>query len=1018
MKLLLKLLLFFGVLFSLHTELSAQIQVKGSVLDAKGLTLPGAAVTVKGGQDGVTTNNSGEYSISVKDQNVILEFSFFGFETQEKTVGTQSVIDVVMKESSLVLNDVVVVGYGSMRKSDLTGSIVSVGADALESTNAQSLTQALQGQAAGVYVSTTSAAPGGASSIRIRGTNSLLADANPLYVVDGFPVETDDINSINLNDVKSVEILKDASSTAIYGSRGANGVILIQTNSGTKSAPKFSFTTSLGFQEVYRSIDLLNASEFAGVFNEFLSTKDKPDLPYYDGSQRDRPTPETAGEGTDWLDQIMRPGFVQSYNLSVGGGSDVMTYRIGGGYYQNEGVILGGDFDRVNLNINNNIKLTDWLNLQTYVSLSRSDTNGSGDRTGFESSGGTLSNALKMSPVINVYDVEGNYNGNYLPGVQGNENPVAYANEVLDNVVVDNVVANVNLGFKPLKGLDIQAKFGANIKQQDGRAYLSQKTIEGGKVGGRATISSIEANNYVNEYIANYKREFGKHRLFFTGAFSLESYNYEYNSITGTGLAIDDLSYAGIASADIVSQPVLTKTSSSLVSALGRINYIFDDRLFLTVTNRTDGNSGFAKGNKWGNFPSVALAWSISNEKFMSNVEAVSNLKLRASWGLIGNSKIGYARSLSLLANDRYPFGDEIIGGVGPGTMGNPGLKWETTEMYNLGVDLSLFENRVTMTAEAYYKYTSNMLMPYDLPATSGFEKAYINAGELENKGVEFSINAFAIDTKDFKWTVGGNISFNRDKVMKLYGDAPLVIEIGDKQSIWIREGSPIREFQGPDVVGIFKDQAAVDAHVWTDPKSGETKLIQPDALPGDIMYMDGNKDGQIDTKDDISYGSAFPDFTYSMHNRFQYKGLSLEIFITGSEGNWIQNRSLSYLKNTNNVRSNLSTDILDRWTPENTDASIPRMGSLDNLPNVEDASYIRIQNISLSYKMPKKWALGFDSMVITAGIDNVYVWTGYSGWDPDVSSAFGGNSNVNVGQDVNSYPRPRIYRVGLNLKF
>lgn len=1017
MKLLLKLILTFGMLLYLQTELFAQTQVKGVVHDDKGLTLPGATITIKGGHTGVTTDINGEYTISVKDQNTILEFSFFGYKTEEIRVGVQSIIDVSLAETSLAMDEVVVVGYGSVKKSDLTGSVVSIKSDVLEATNAQSLTQALQGQAAGVYVSTTSAAPGGTSSIRIRGTNSLLADANPLYVVDGFPVETEDVSSINLSDVKSIEVLKDASSTAIYGSRGANGVILIQTNTGAKSAPKFNFSTSFGFQEVYRSIDLMNGTEFATAFNEFLTTKKSPESPYYDGSQRNRPTPEQAGVGTDWLDQIIKPGFVQQYNLSVSGGTDVMTYRIGGGYYQNEGVVLGGDFNRINLNINNTIKITDWFNLQTYLSLARADTNGSGDRTGFESSSGTLSNALKMSPATNVYGVDGSYNGNYLPGVQGNENPVAYANETLNNATTDNVVANVNLGFKPVKGLDIQVKFGANVKKQNGKNYLSQRTIEGGKVGGRATISDMETNNYINEYIANYNKKVGKHRFSFTGAFSLESNNFEYNSITGTGLAIDELSYAGIASADIVSQPVLTKQSSSLVSVLGRANYIYDDRLFLTITNRTDGNSGFSKGNKWGNFPSVALAWTLSNEQFLSKSETINNLKLRASWGLTGNSKIGYGRSLSLLDNERYPFGSDVVGGVGPGTMGNPNLKWESTEMYNVGVDLSLFENRITFTAEAYYKYTSNMLMQYDLPTTSGFDRTYINAGELENKGMEFSFNAFAIDTKHFKWNIGGNISFNRDKVIKLYDGQKLVIDIGDKQTIWIEEGKPIRQFQGPEILGIFRDQADVDAHTWINSK-GETKLIQPEAAPGDIKYSDNDNNGKIDNNDNIVYGSAFPDFMYGVHNKFQYKSLSLDIFITGSEGNWIQNRSLSYLTNTTNVRSNLSSSLLNRWTPDNIDASIPRMGSEDNLPNIEDGSYVRIQNISLSYRMPKKWSLGFESMVISAGIDNVYVWTKYSGWDPDVSSAFGGNDNVNVGQDVNSYPRPRIYRVGLNLKF
>ncbi len=990
-----------------------KLTIRGEVVDSEGFPIIGASVFQKSNtQNGTITDLDGKFSITVpEDAKVVV--SYISFQRTEIDAKGGEPVKIVLKEDALALNEVVVVGYGTMKKSDLTGSSISIKSEDLQNSNAQSLTQALQGQASGVQVSTTSAAPGGASSIRIRGTNSLLSDANPLYVVDGFPV--DDINNLNLNDVSSIEILKDASSTAIYGSRGANGVVLIQTNSGQASDPRFTFNSNFGIQQVYRKVELLNGSEFASLFNEFQVNNGE--LPFYDGSHRDTPSPDQIGVGTDWFDQIMQTGFIQNYNIAVDGGTQKMQYRISGGYYGNKGVVRGGDFDRFNVNAYNKINLNKWMDVQLGLMLSRTDTDGSGDRTGLETSGGTLNNAMKMSPVINVYDVDGNYNANNFPGAQSNENPVAYANEVLDNVVADYVVANANIGFKPMDGMTFNVKIGANIKSEDGHFFLSNKTIEGAKVDGRASISKSKRENYVNEYILNYKKKVKKHSFFATGAFSLEKNMYEYNSIAGTGLAIDDLSYAGIASADVVSQPVLNKTSSSLVSGLLRFNYNYGDRYLFTVTNRTDGNSGFSAGNKWGNFPSAAVAWRMSQEKFMKNADVVRDLKLRASWGITGNSKIGNSRSLSLLSNDRYPFGDDLVSGVGPNTIGNPNLKWETTQMYNVGVDASLFNGRLNITAEAYYKYTSDMLMSFDIPVTSGYSKAYINAGELENKGLEFSVNGVAIDRAGFKWNLGGHISLNRDKVMKLYDDQPLIVDIGDKQSIWIKEGNPIRQFQGYEVLGIFRDEDDVNSHTWVNNK-GEVKLIQPTAQPGDIKYNDINGDGKIDSKDNIIYGSAFPDFVYGINSKMQYKGLTFDLMITGSQGNWVQNRTLAYLSNTTMIRNNMSKKLLDRWTPENRDTDVPRLGSQNNLPTFEDASYIRIQNLGLSYSLPKNLVKGLDGLTVTAGIENLFVWTKYTGWDPDVNSVLGGNENVNVGQDVNSYPRPRIYRLGLSFNF
>lgn len=1002
-------------MLTLALAVGAQLKVNGLVTDQTGQPIPGVSVVEKGTSNGTITNLEGRYNLILSSEKSIISFSFIGFKNTDETADGRSTIDIVLLEDVIGLDEVVAVGYGTMKKSDLTGAIVSVKSEDLQASNPQSLDQALQGRAAGVHVSTTSAAPGGTANIRIRGTNSLLSDGNPLYIIDGFPVEAEDINNFNVNDIKSVEILKDASSTAIYGSRGANGVILITTDSGKVSKPRFSFNSNIGIQELYRSVELLNGGEFAEIFNEYLVSNG--DAPYYDGSHRDRPSPENVGVGTDWFEQITKPGFLQNYNLSVQGGSKTNKYRISGAYYNHDGVIIGGDFTRYNLNVNNDIQLNKWINVRTNIFLSRADTNGSGDRTGLEGSGGTLNSAMKMSPVIPVYDENGNYYPNDFPGAQGNENPLAYAKETLNNTVADNVLANLALQLTPVKDLQVRIKVGTNIKHQQNDYYLSSKTIEGGKINGQATITNAKTNYWINENVVSYKKQLKKHKLDFTGGFTMEERNWESNRMSGTGIPADEFSYTGITYAEIVGQPVVYKTKSSLMSFLTRVAYNFDDRYLVTLTNRTDGNSGFAKGNKWGNFPSVSGAWRISQEGFMDDVKTISNLKLRAGYGVTGNSGIGNYRSMSLMGNDRYVLGGGTVSGISPTAIGNKDLRWETTEMYNLGLDVGLFNNRLSFIAEAYYKYTSDMLMSFDIPGTSGYKKAYINAGELENKGMEFSVFARVFDNVKFKWNIDANIAFNRDMVKKLYNDQPLIIDLGDKQSITITEGKPIREFKGPDVLGVFKDWDEVNNHVWTNPETGEVKLIQGDAQPGDLKYADNNNDGKIDVSDNIIYGSAFPDYTFGVNNQVKYANFTFDLFINGSQGNWVQNRTLGYLRNTQNIRNNLSKEFVNRWTEDNTVTDIPRLGA-DQLPNIEDASYVRIQTVKLTYDLPREIVKGFDHVSLFASIDNLYVWTNYSGWDPDVNSAVGGEENVNVGQDTNSYPRPRTYRFGVNLKF
>ena len=1009
------IVLFISLIFQFKLLAQQTTQVKGVVTDVTGYPLPGVSVLEQGTSNGVITDMDGNYEINLKGVNTTLEFSFLGFKKEKLLVGDKKVINVLLKEAATVLDELVVIGYGSVKKSDITGAIVSVKAEELQATSPQSLEQALQGRAAGVHVSTASAAPGGNSTIRIRGVNSLLANGDPLYIVDGFPLDSEDVSSINVQDISSVEVLKDASSTAIYGSRGANGVILITTSKSNTDKPVFNFSSNFGFQQISNKVELMNGEEFAQIFNEYLVSNGE--APYYDGSHRLRPTPENAGVGTDWFEQITKPGFVQSYNLAVQGGKKKNSYRISGAYYKHDGIVIGGDFTRYNLNLSKGVELTKWLQINTSIFLARTDKNGSGDRTGLEGKKGTINNAMKMSPVSPVLDENGNYLSNDFPGAQGNENPVAYANEYLNEQLADNIRANMSFNFKPFTDFSFLVKLGANVKHQQNNTYLSTKTIEGRKVGGNTSITNIKSNYYINENIASYKRKFNKHTFNFMAGFTMEKRLFENNRMTGTGLPSDYFSYAGIGLAETIGLPSVAKSKSTLMSYLARINYNFKDKYILSITNRTDGNSGFAEGKKWGNFPSASAAWRISNEDFLKDNYSLSDLKLRAGWGITGNSGIGTYKSLSLLANDRYVFGGETVSGIGPKFVGNSDLTWESTEMFNLGLDVGLFRNRITANIEAYYKYTTNMLMEFDIPSTSGYARSYINAGELENKGMEFSLLARVL-TKKFKWTTSGNITFNRDKVVKLYGGQPLVVDIGSNQTLTLTEGKPVREFKGRKILGIFKDWNDVNSYTWTDPETGNVKLLQPDDQPGDIKYEDVNNDGKINNDDNIVYGSAFPDFTFGWNNQFKYQNFNLDVFLTGSQGNWVLNRNLAYTRNTQVIRNNLSKELVNRWTPENTDTNIPRLGSNNNIPNIEDASYVRIQNVKLSYNFPKKYLGSLQSLTVFTNVENLYVWTDYSGWDPDINTAYGGSENINIGQDTNSFPRPITLMFGFNFKF
>lgn len=968
----------------------------------------GAVVQAKDSKEGTITSASGEFTLQVLKLPVVIVISYMGHKTQEVTVESNSVLNIRMHEESQNLDEVVVVAYGTMRKSDLTGSVASVSSKEIGSMPVQTLDKALQGRVPGVSVKTGSAAPGGGMSIVIRGGNSLMSGLDPLYVVDGFPVDKSYMNTFSSDDIASVEILKDASATALYGSRASNGVILVTTKQGKKGKAKVEYSNYFNFQYVKDDLNLLNGSEFAMIYNEYLDNNGL--APIYDGKNRYYPSPEQIGKGTNWFDQITRMGFAQNHQLTVTGGSDNVNYMLSANYYNHDGVVIGGSFNRLSLRSNTDFKINSWLKISNNFSLGRTNLSGSGENTDFETTGGTIANMIKMSPALPVYDADGNYTENNFPGANSQENPVAIAREIEKSNVVDNVIENLSLIITPYRGFTLTSRIGVNVKNNRNDTYTPRTTVAGGKVNGSASIANGSFTSFINENILTYDPGFRdeKHRLSVMAGYSIQKETNKTSGLSATNFPTDFFLTNNMSAATEHDPGKSWKTASQLVSYLGRLNYVFDNRYLLTVTGRADGSSRFSPGNKWGIFPSVALGWNMKNESFLKDIGFISNLKLRLSWGITGNQNIGLYKSMSLLSINKYVFGDQVANGIVSSVLSDPELKWETTSQYNVGIDYGMFNNRLSLTAEYYYKKTNDLLLNQTIPSTSGYGSILTNVGKLENRGFELGLRVIPIDNNGFRLTLNGSISLNRNKLLKVN------TETGElwMDNIFMKEGYSIGLFRGQDFMGIFKSQEEIDSYVH--PKTGQK--IMPGAKPGDVKYRDVNNDGIISGEDWGILGNSNPDFTWNFGGDLEYKDLMFSFHFIGSQGNSIRNVSAGYYKQVTNMRSNLSKAVLDRWHPaKNPDGNFMKLGGTGSMPNVEDGSFIKLQNIRLSYRF-RLSKIKIDELNLFVSAQNVFTITDYSGFDPDINTS--GSSNVNFGTDNASFPNPRVISTGFSIKF
>lgn len=988
--------------------------VSGTVTDEAGSALPGVSVLVKGTQRGTTTDTQGSYQISVPGNDAKLVFSYVGYVAQEIVVANRSTVSVILKTDDKSLNEVVVVGYGTVKKSDLTGSVARVGEANIKATPIASLDRGMQGRAAGVQVVTNSARPGGTATIRIRGSGSVNASNDPLYVIDGFP--TGGLNSINTDDIESIEILKDASATAIYGSRGSNGVVLVTTKRGKTGKPVVSYDGYYGSQTPRSIIPLLNARQFADLVNE--AQTNNGGKPYFDGSTPDRPLPSTLGEGTDWQRTVLRDAPIQSHQLSVAGGNTTARYAVSTGYFKQDGIIPRSNFKRYTLRTNLDNELSS--RVKVGMTIQGAYTVSNGPRTeiaGNRAVDGVIASALNYSPTFPVYNPDGTYykNVGVLNGL-GADNPMALVNEFTDQTSLVRLLANTHLDVKILDGLTFRTSFGADLLASKNNFYITRLATLGASLGGSGSVSSSQSVNWLNENTLNYSRQLRiHHSLNAVVGYTFQGINAESVDANANTFANDFALYNNLGSGSTLVAPGTGASQWRLISYLARVNYSFKDRFLVTLTSRRDGSSRFGPNNKFGFFPSGAFAWKIANEPWMKSLPGVTDAKLRVSYGLSGNQEIGNYQYLANIASAPYVIGGALQVGAATGSIGNPELRWEKNAQYDVGFDVGLFNNRLQLSADYYDKLTSDLLFSVGIPTSSGFASTLKNIGSVRNTGFEFTLNTINVDKSGFRWTSEFNISFNRNKVLTLDGrqefrtGADASIANTGQNPILLRVGTSLGNFFGLVTNGLFQTQAEVDASA------------QKTAKPGDLRYVDRNGDGAISDLDRDIIGNANPDFFGGLNNTFSYKGIDLNIFIQGSRGNEIINYTTFDLINLTGG-NNQSARVLDRWTPTTGGNTIPRANAsggsrlLSSL-HVEDGSYLRLKNISLGYNLPTRWInrAAFTAAKIYVAAQNYLTYTKYTGYDPEVNRF--GSSSLSQGIDYGGYPASQTLLIGLNLK-
>ncbi|WP_229208761.1 SusC/RagA family TonB-linked outer membrane protein [Dyadobacter luticola] len=966
-----------------------EIIVKGVIRDQQKQSLPGASVLVKGTQTGTVTDVEGNYSIPVPNGEAVLVVSFIGYETKEIAVGNQTQIDVVLGGDQKTLNEIVVIGYGTQKRGDVTTSIASVSTKDIEERPILQAAQALQGKAAGVQVTQPSGKPGSALSIRVRGATSVQAGNEPLYVIDGVP--TMDTRDLNVNDIESIQVLKDASSAAIYGARASNGVVIVTTKRGKANQSQVNFSAYYGFSNMAKKIDVLNPQQYADLMNEMGHNV------------------TVGSQTTDWNKEVFTTGHNQNYQLSFSGGTDKNKYFVSGAMTQDKGIIQPASYRRYSFRMNLDNQIKSWFKMTTNVSYSNAkirdvkDNNNAGRNA-------VVLGALGAPPTMGVYSQD-SIRGTIFstnPLKAGWDNPLAAMFGPTQSAKDNRIFGNVAGDFTVAKGLVFRSNFGIDFMNHANDYYLDPyRTTEGwganGSTHGLGNATRSNSFTYLWENTLNYEKKWDKHEFSALGGTTIQKNTWNNSYIAGRDFPADGI-VKTMNAANEITDAYTEQSEWFLNSYLGRLMYNFDSKYLITANFRADGSSKLAKGNQWGFFPSVSAGWRISAEPFMQDVKFITDLKLRGGWGQNGNQE-GLANYASYGLNSytrRTPTTPPSGPAVTPPVYApNPDLRWETTTQSNIGIDLSMLQGRVTFTADAYLKKTNDLLLNVPLPNTSGYSYMPRNSGKLQNKGLEFVLSTINFDKSAFQWTTDFNIAFNRNKITQLqlskiyrYAD----VEGRSDQIIILQEGASLGTFYGYIADGV-------------NPETG------------DMIYRDVNGDGSFSPSDRTILGSAQPKFTYGMNNNLTYKSFSLSFLFQGSQGNKAFNASRLETEGMYDSK-NQSTEVLRRWKKAGDITDIPRAtdgnvnNSLISSRFIEDASFLRMKSATISYALNKSFAekikLSRATIYLTA--QNLFTLTKYKGFDPEVNAFTG--SGATLGIDYGTYPVSRAFVAGLNVTF
>ncbi|RAV27636.1 SusC/RagA family TonB-linked outer membrane protein [Sinomicrobium soli] len=962
--------------------------ISGTVRDTTGLPLAGASVAEKGTDNGAQTDMDGAFTLEVSDADAVLEVSFIGFVAREIPVDGQEEITVTLEQDVTGLDEVVVIGYGNVKKSDLTGAVSQVSAEEVSAFPTTSVMQSLQGRAPGVQVSQSTGAPGAAVSVRIRGSNSIQGNNDPLYVIDGFPYSGAPTN-INNADIESIEVLKDASATAIYGSRGANGVVMITTKKGREGATRVELETSYSMQWQTSKLDLLNGREYALLMN--LQAQNDNQAPYFSDNEVNG-----FGRGFDWQDFVFGEGAVKSHSITVSGGNEKTKFSLGGSIFDNEGIVEGSDYKRYSGRLNLSHEISDkvrveWNNSLSYLETYRKDSRG-GSR-----GNSLIGAAIAAAPISTPYNEDGSYRvlADEYPFVAPDiVNPVNFIREQSNKIKANVVLSNLAFVFNPVPELTVRIAGGIENRDDRTDSYTSRNFHNS---NGSASVTTNQERSLLSENTVTYEKTFNDaHRLSALAGFTYQNFTREYVAGSGVGFISDAFESYQLQVSETPGIPSSGYSESTLLSYLGRINYAFKDRYLLTFSMRRDGSSRYSEGSKWGNFPSAALAWRAGEEPFIKKLNFFSDLKLRGSWGLVGSQAIDPYTTLNVLLSGKTVFDDQLYNTLAPGTRLPGDLKWETTEQWDVGMDIGLLNNRISLTLDYYVKNTRDLLNTVPLPSSMGYLSTIRNVGEVQNKGFEVGVSG-AVFTGEFQWDLSANLSSNKNKVVHLYGGEDILtsyvsaLVVQDNIAV-LSEGRPMGQFWGYREDG-YDEQ-------------------------GQIKLMDLNGDGTLSPEDKTYIGDPNPDFIYGLNSYMSYKNFSLSFFIQGSQGNDIFNVSaipvtMDYGQGLNTLRE----VYLDHWSPGNPDAKYPLISRNTSAYAsdrwVEDGSYVRLKNIELAYSIPLENSFIEKSQLYISG-QNLITITDYSWWDPEVNSQ-GADS---PGIDYLSYPVAKGFTVGLRMTF